>query len=406
MSTTARLTPTMRAALATIDTDPSAPGVKGVTLEALERRELIRLEQNRDANGYATEFARWYLTDAGRAHLPVAEPATVVTQSAHSERSAIRVTQPSRPGNGTTRSWTRTLSGKLYGFFLVTMPDGEIRYEIRRYDGSPEGTKFDCDWTRLHFITIPAPVPTESADDQYDQCEVCGKTFQAVLAESVTAANQWTVHWATPLSSKTVTQSCGPEHAAQVEQRRNADGYLWPAPVAAEPAPVAERIVTEPKVPTLDLLERIDRVARNLIENARTQTVDGTPMDIRNVGHRIDGLWQTATALVQRLGREVLPLPELIASIGPDKKAVKRRDPVDAAALTAQLTVIRTVGDVVWDWLTPEQGYSPDPTGPLMDCPECGRPGIVHRDGCANSRDALSARIAQVLNNANITGGA
>jgi hypothetical protein len=278
-------------------------------------------------------------------------------------RSPIRVSPPRQPGNGTTRNWTRTLSGKLYAFFLVTMPDGEIRYEIRRYDGSPEGAKFDCDWTRLHFITIPAPtapVASTSAD---------------------------------PVRTSLVSRGLVPPTLVA-----SLDDF-GPAPVtvAKVATPVAQRPVTEPKVSTLDLLERIDRVARNLIENARAQTVDGTPMDIRNLAHRIDGLWQTATALVQRLGRVVLPFPELIASIHPGKKAVKRRDPVDAAALMAQLTVIRTVGDVVSDWLTPEQGYSPDPTAPLMDCPECGRPGIVHRDGCANGQDALRARIAKAL---------
>lgn len=65
-----RLTRVQRIALTVIETRPAAPGVKDATIEALQRRGLVRFDQDHDANGYATSFPRWYLTATGRAALP------------------------------------------------------------------------------------------------------------------------------------------------------------------------------------------------------------------------------------------------------------------------------------------------------------------------------------------------
>jgi hypothetical protein len=49
-------------------------------------------------------------------------------------RSKPYVSGPSRPGDGTSRSWKRQLGHWLYSFTLVNMPDGEVRWFVRRYD--------------------------------------------------------------------------------------------------------------------------------------------------------------------------------------------------------------------------------------------------------------------------------
>lgn len=79
-----------------------------------------------------------------------------MTKHTTEPRSAVLVLGPLREGNGTAYMWTRRLIGKLYSFHMVIMPDGELRYEVRRYDGPThllETGTFDCDWTRLHFLT-------------------------------------------------------------------------------------------------------------------------------------------------------------------------------------------------------------------------------------------------------------
>lgn len=220
-----KLTPAQRVALDTIAADVHAPGVKGVTLSALERRGMIRCRQHRDVNGDAQEFARWYLTktgvaerarhykpretadfqshqwinrDSGGKHLtcercslhvddvdgalwcsPVGQPAAAATAATPvppcpiraasttvGPRSAIYVTEPKRSGDGTSRSWTRTLSGKLYSFTAVLMPSGERRYSISRYDGPGDGRPMSAQyWRRLHFVTIPAPAEAAPSAD-------------------------------------------------------------------------------------------------------------------------------------------------------------------------------------------------------------------------------------------------
>lgn len=62
-----------------------------------------------------------------------------------STRSEVRSAGPFRPGNGSSRYWSRTIQGKLYSFTAVLMPDGERRYVASRLDG-PDG-RYDCNWT-------------------------------------------------------------------------------------------------------------------------------------------------------------------------------------------------------------------------------------------------------------------
>lgn len=78
-------------------------------------------------------------------------------------RSKVTDHAPYREGNGSSRTWTRTLRGVPHGFTAVLMPDGERRYAVRRYngygdDGTPEGRsngmRFGCAWTRVAFWTI------------------------------------------------------------------------------------------------------------------------------------------------------------------------------------------------------------------------------------------------------------
>ena len=70
-------------------------------------------------------------------------------------RTAIATRGPNRPGNGTSRMWTRVILGKLYSFTAVIMPDGERRYFANRFDGTD--SRFDCEWTHdVLAWTIPA----------------------------------------------------------------------------------------------------------------------------------------------------------------------------------------------------------------------------------------------------------
>lgn len=83
-------------------------------------------------------------------------------------RSTITEFESLRPGNGTSRSWTRTLNGVLHSFTAVRMPDGERRYFVKAYngycdDGTPEGRargmRFDCAWTlKRQWIIKPTSV--------------------------------------------------------------------------------------------------------------------------------------------------------------------------------------------------------------------------------------------------------
>lgn len=61
-------------------------------------------------------------------------------------RSEVREQGAFRGGNGTSRSWSRTIRGTLYGFTAVVMPDGEHRYFVRKFNGYVGGPSWDCAW--------------------------------------------------------------------------------------------------------------------------------------------------------------------------------------------------------------------------------------------------------------------
>lgn len=93
-------------------------------------------------------------------------------------RSAITTTGPSRPGNGTSQSWAREINGTMHTFTAVTMPDGERRYFVSRFNGYAGGPAFACAWTRTHAITVPAAPVVEPApcagQAGWPGCEDCG----------------------------------------------------------------------------------------------------------------------------------------------------------------------------------------------------------------------------------------
>jgi hypothetical protein len=71
-----------------------------------------------------------------------------------SERSKITEHAPHREGNGSSRTWQRTIQGVLYSFNAVTMPDGERRYFASRFNGYPGGAKFACAWDQAAEMTF------------------------------------------------------------------------------------------------------------------------------------------------------------------------------------------------------------------------------------------------------------
>lgn len=73
-------------------------------------------------------------------------------------RGEIRLTVPTRDGNGWSRSWTRIVAGVLYSFVAVVMPiTGELRFTASRSRRElPERPLFGADWERVHSITIKA----------------------------------------------------------------------------------------------------------------------------------------------------------------------------------------------------------------------------------------------------------
>jgi hypothetical protein len=49
-------------------------------------------------------------------------------------RSTGYMMEPTRPGDGTSRSWSRDIGDYRYSFTLVNMPSGEVRWFVSRYD--------------------------------------------------------------------------------------------------------------------------------------------------------------------------------------------------------------------------------------------------------------------------------
>lgn len=68
-------------------------------------------------------------------------------------RSTVRHREPDRPGNGRSRVWTRTIGGQTYSFTLVTMPSGEIRWFVNRFNGYPD-PRFGCAWSAYREWTF------------------------------------------------------------------------------------------------------------------------------------------------------------------------------------------------------------------------------------------------------------
>jgi hypothetical protein len=69
-------------------------------------------------------------------------------------RSAVIDHEPIGQGFGSYRTWSRTIGQNRYSFTLVTMPNGEIRYAVRKFNSYVGGPGFDCAWDRVHFFTI------------------------------------------------------------------------------------------------------------------------------------------------------------------------------------------------------------------------------------------------------------
>lgn len=85
-----------------------------------------------------------------------------------SPRTPIITTEPAREGNGTCRRWSRTINGRPYSFNAVTMPNGERRYFVSRYNGylsdadglpTPGATKWGCAWSPAHEWIVPVIAP-------------------------------------------------------------------------------------------------------------------------------------------------------------------------------------------------------------------------------------------------------
>jgi hypothetical protein len=107
-------------------------------------------------------------------------------------RSEITATGPSRPGNGTSLSWGRTINGTMHTFTAVSMPDGEKRYFVSRFNGYVGGPAFGCAWTRVHSIIVPAavaepaPVPPFRLGDTYRDAN--GRPFTPTACQNAGAA--------------------------------------------------------------------------------------------------------------------------------------------------------------------------------------------------------------------------
>jgi hypothetical protein len=67
-------------------------------------------------------------------------------------RSDVYTMKPTSEGNGTSRAWKRQLGHWLFSFTLVNMPNGEIRWFVRRYDTRVELWSTEAEETlRMRF---------------------------------------------------------------------------------------------------------------------------------------------------------------------------------------------------------------------------------------------------------------
>jgi len=82
-------------------------------------------------------------------------------------RTPVVTTEPPpwAQGHGTCRRWSRTINGRPYSFNAVTMPNGERRYFVERYNGylsgpdglpTPGATAWGCAWSPAHewIVTV------------------------------------------------------------------------------------------------------------------------------------------------------------------------------------------------------------------------------------------------------------
>jgi hypothetical protein len=77
-------------------------------------------------------------------------------QADMSERSKITEHAPYHAGDGTSRTWSRTIQGVLYSFTAVAMPSGERRYFASRFNGYSGGPRFACAWDQAAEMTFRA----------------------------------------------------------------------------------------------------------------------------------------------------------------------------------------------------------------------------------------------------------
>jgi len=61
------------------------------------------------------------------------------------DRTRIIDHEPMRDGNGSTRTWARTIAGQRYSFTAVLMPDGERRYFAKKLRAGKDW-RFGSSW--------------------------------------------------------------------------------------------------------------------------------------------------------------------------------------------------------------------------------------------------------------------
>jgi len=69
-------------------------------------------------------------------------------------RSNVVMWEPDREGNGRMLMWSRELNGSLYSFTHVVMPDGEVRWFVKVFNGYCGGPSFACAWDQVRSWTI------------------------------------------------------------------------------------------------------------------------------------------------------------------------------------------------------------------------------------------------------------
>jgi hypothetical protein len=148
-----RVTPVQRAALVTIAADSCAPGVKGVTLDALEAKGLTT--PNRDPHSL-----RWYLTDAGRTLLPAAVGASDATpQNAATTQEQTTMTTPDPAARFEARTndagnvvvWDYQLNRAA----LTLFPSDDSAYTVDLMNRDPRATAVLVDGIAVHKLRLP-----------------------------------------------------------------------------------------------------------------------------------------------------------------------------------------------------------------------------------------------------------